>query len=244
MVKTYLRPRTAVGATRNGAVISGRLVDSSGHGIADAHLHLQANYPTGKGNWANHSASGPVPEAAVSAILGVRINTECNCSKDADVGFRNVQLTETGDPATPLSGQSLYQKTDWQVAGRADVSFDARGGEIAIRANKDQSAQLNLGHAFPVHAGGAFALNADIRTSEASGDSGELIVIFKGANGHEIGRKAIPIRAAPESKGDIVTGPDGHFSFDMKGVSFPAEARVQIAYPGSQDLWPSLLAVK
>ena len=56
------------------------LQDSSGVPLVDAPISVSAQLLDGPGDFAEYRLSGTVPDDATQAIVGLRLNSECDCS--------------------------------------------------------------------------------------------------------------------------------------------------------------------
>jgi hypothetical protein len=246
MVASYLRERSALTVTRGNDQVVGQLTDSDGKGVPQAQVRLQSLYVTGPGSFRTLHSHGVVPPDARSALVAIRINRECRCSKDSDIALRRFQFTELQGLQNPLQDASFYRNADWQIAGNAEVSFSMPPGSdqasIAIRAGHDRAAQLNQATHFPVVAGSRFSF--ELRSSAASDDSGIVAVIFLGPNGREVSRQVVPIRAAYADGPTATTDDQGRFSFEVNTLRDVRGDQVRAIFGGRESLFPSTARVR
>jgi len=241
ILASYVRDRTALTVTRKVGQLVGQLTDSGGKGVPRARVRLQSLDLTGPGNYHTLTSHGLVPEDAKSALLAIRINRECRCARNSDIALRKFQFAEPRASQNPLQGVSLYRNADWQIAGNADVGFSVPPGmdqtSIAIRARSDETAQLNQVTHFPVTAGSEFDFSFELRSSEASNDSGLVAVIFLGTSGREISRAVIPIRTSYRDGPSQITDTQGRFAFKVPPIDPSSQLRIE--FKGTKSLFPS-----
>ena len=95
LVGRYLLPRTRIEATRSAGGVQGRLVDAAGRPVAGAHIRVQAIGADPSRPLPVRTVSGIVPPNARFAILGMRVNTECDCDGANDLFVGDLTYLET-----------------------------------------------------------------------------------------------------------------------------------------------------
>jgi hypothetical protein len=137
--------------------------------------------------------TGTVPRDAVTALFGLRVNTECQCS-----GFAHVTL----GPAEYRDG----------VTEKAFVRVLGPGPERLIVARPDQVISQNSS-TFPVIPGHAYTANTWTQASADTQGSGHLALIFLGQDGRQVASNQIPFEASTRFAGEVRTDTRGRFSF-------------------------------
>src|SRR4029079_9678974 len=89
LLNRYLRTRTkltleAQTSPAGGLTLSGALTDERGAPLPNASVALSMTPLGGPGVVSEYTLSGSVPEGALQAVAGYRVNTECSCSGPAD----------------------------------------------------------------------------------------------------------------------------------------------------------------
>lgn len=199
LVDRYLAAPTRLSAQRDGARIDGQLSDDGGHPVGGARIEIAA-VDNGKGQITNvRTLSGTVPPNAASAVLGIRINKECDCSGAADFGIGALRYTNRGSGVViertfgPASGQA--------TAGRVVV---AKGQQFATNAAP-----------FPVSPGASYSVDVPMRVSHGSEGSGYVTIIFLDRQGNGFKRDELPLQATTHSVGQAVTSAAGRFSLPV-----------------------------
>ena len=225
IARAYLRPHTALGLAGPGRV---RLASSDGAPIAGATLRVAVLGPEAQPALVGQELAGMVPHGAASALLALRIHTECTCSP--------------GPVSLMLSGFQFRQPGVADVIGslpgwgRAGVAAD---GSPAIRVDAAPGQRLVLnGPRFPVTADRPFVAKFRWQVPASGGDTGFMSVIFQSAAGQEIRRTVYPLRPSWQVVGSLTTGIDGMASSPPRRQP---GASVRLEYQGDIAHRPALL---
>jgi len=185
--------------------------------------------------------SSMVPEGAVQADVGYRVNTECDCSGPSEFTLYEVRYLEppgttnlvpNGSFANGLAGWGA-----WGVGSANLVASDRGPGRaLQVQAQPSQDAAINSGR-FAVRAGAEFSLTFVGRVAPRSLGSGYFDVVFLSAS-REVRRFQIPLRAATVSLGQVVTDGGGHFAFEIQEAPVEPTA-VRTWYAGDDRMWPA-----
>ena len=156
-----------------------------------------------------YGLDGQIPAATRRVAFGIRVNTECNCSGNADFqvtnfNFRsdhgvevNYGFESQGDldkwhTSIPLN--SVHGLTGLAGGGQIDIANNA----LRVVAQPGQKVALN-GTPFSVSGGGTYHLEVTASIPPESSGSGNFVLMFLG-DGGEISRAVIPIRSAAAAR--------------------------------------------
>lgn len=173
LVLSYVRPVTRISIRRVGSRIVGALTDARGRPLnhmAIAILRIDPNRAT---HPLPRTVTGIVRQDAASALIGLRMDTECQCSGHGEI----------------LLGVAHYQED-----GGADIMRQpVRGppGEPQrLRAQPDRPLNANS-PPFPVTPNSHFRLWVPMDATADMADSGYLALIFLDVRGKEVQRLKI-----------------------------------------------------
>jgi len=142
------------------------------------------------------SLSGQVPEGATGALVGYRINTECDCKGTADLSLYTIRYQDSDGSKNAVPNNQFAQDfANWNISGSGNAELQASnltdGQMLDISVITTQTSALN-GAVFPVEAGADYTVTfvADVEANTA--DAGYFTLIFLGDNS-EIQRERIDI---------------------------------------------------
>ena len=253
LVNRYLRTRTkmtlkAQASPAGGVILSGVLRDEHGAPLPNVNVELSMTPLEGPGVVSEYTVSGTVPEGALQAIAGYRVNMECdNCSGSADFTLYEVHYTEgEGDSNRVPNWRFDNGLQGWDAWGEGSTweiipSDQGSGQALHVTAQPGQTAGLSS-TSFAVTAGATFTATFVARVAPASEGSGYFSIFFLGSN-EEVYRIRIPLRAEKVPLGEAVTGGSGAFKFQMPDA--PAwPVLFQAWYAGDDVHWPAYAEVK
>jgi hypothetical protein len=228
------RPPAASTLLRSRAV--GRLTDASGRGLTSVPLTLSVAQPSGV-----HVVTGTVPSTARSALVGLRINSECgDCGGPADVLLRSFRYTEATAPARTVDldfGDGLAGWAPWGSGQFLIEPIDSPPYQaLHVLVQPSEFAALNSG-SFPVTPGALFTYEVSATIPPESAGSGYLAIFFLSAAGIEVWRERAPIEPARVAVAQIRTGRGGLYSCSLRET--PDAVALTAAYGGSSQYWPS-----
>ncbi|MBV8750624.1 MAG: hypothetical protein JO103_13020 [Candidatus Eremiobacteraeota bacterium] len=220
----YLRAAPSLTLTRAGGSITGRLTDAHGAPLAHAQVALAALDTNARLPLTDRVVSGTVPAGAVSAVVGLRADTEGSCVCDG--------------PATATVGTIHYRETT--TGRKQDVrpgpQTDPDGGNIMMAAI--HTLQLTPGHPyapnlrqFPVTAGAPFTLDVAMRASANAATAGYATIVFLDASGKGT-RISLWFTPSRRDLGTVVTDGAGRFSATLPGDVAYAGGEVRATYAG------------
>ena len=245
LINRYLRERTTITLearpTGAGLALTGAASGGQGAPLAGVTLELTLTPLEGSGLLFEYVLSSMVPEGAVQADVGYRVNTECDCSGPSEFTLYEVRYLEppgttnlvpNGSFANGLAGWGA-----WGVGSANLVASDRGPGRaLQVQAQPSQDAAINSGR-FAVRAGAEFSLTFVGRVAPRSLGSGYFDVVFLSAS-REVRRFQIPLRAATVSLGQVVTDGGGHFAFEIQEAPVEPTA-VRTWYAGDDRMWPA-----
>jgi hypothetical protein len=213
LVDQYAAAETVIKATRAAKAITGSLLTTAGAAVPDAPLTADETDDGTLKLVTTVSVASVVPTTAVSALIGVRANTDdCNCSGPVDVGLGTAKYldTVTNDAHTQVIPET--------------------GGKIVLTAS--QSDGYNSA-SFPVTAGDKFTFSIPMWASYASRNSGYVTLIFLDAAGVETSSRVIlPFTPGQKEVWTGVTTSSGKFTYTAPtGTTLPS--LVTFSYAGA-----------
>jgi hypothetical protein len=245
LIDRYFRTRTNLTLTNNGTQIGGNLT-SGGQGVANASVQLTSQALSGSGTIATYTLTGAVPNEAVMALVGARVNTECYaCNGASDLTVYEFQYNDSN--ASELNSNEWdfsNALSDWTTVAPSPAVFTSgpapyRQG-LHITAQPGQTALLNSTFT-GVSPGGQFTFQVTARVAPLSVGSGYFTLIWLDANQTEPSREIILFEPQTQMLTTATTAADGSFS-----ASIPVDPnlyQVTAQYAGSSALWPSSAVV-
>jgi hypothetical protein len=242
----YFRTRTVLSVEsewidESTAAINGTLTTEDGNPVAGQPLDLTITPLDGSGVVHTYTLTGIVPAGASQGIVGVRINTECECSAPSSFRLYEVRYTEGGG-SNPVPNPSFVTGLDgWGFWGgvtpQVQPSDQGTGSMMRVTASPGQSLGMNSGE-FPVTPGAAFELTFTARVAPESVGSGYFALFFLTPS-TEVSRVRLPLQPAAAAEASASTGSDGSFSIPVSSLP-PGSYQVDASFAGDDQLWPAL----
>lgn len=253
LINRYLRTRTKLAlevqdAPAGGLSLSGALMDDHGAPLPKSSLELSMTPLEGPGIVSEYTLTGTVPDGAIQADAGYRVNMECdNCSGSADFTLYETLYTQREEDSNQVPNWKFANGLEgwdaWGDGGTWELiaSDQGSGSALHVIAQPGQTAALNSTN-FAVKARAPFKVTFLARISPVSEGSGYFSIVFLGSD-QEIHRFKIPLRAETVPLGEAVTGGGGVFRVQVPDA--PAwPALFQAWYAGDGHRWPAYAEVK
>jgi hypothetical protein len=238
-----VRTSLSLRASRAGdsVMLTGDLATMDGDPVAGEPLDFTFVSQEGPGVAAEQVLSGNVPSGADGAVVGLRINTECNCAGPADLSLYGFRYAEDGGTANRVPNADFEAGlSNWGLWGTAEASLESSdrdaGSMLRVNATADQHMGLNSLD-FQVTPGAPYTFTVAARVAPQSAESGYFVVVFLTGT-REIQRFTLPFEPASLTLGSATTDGDGSFTLAADLASeLVGEATARFA--GSSRLWPS-----
>lgn len=234
LIDFYIRPRTRITATRTGAVVTGRLTTAAGRPLPGAVIVAALSGVDRAGPLPVRVVAGVVPARARAAIIGIRLNRECNCDGPNDVLFGDIGYQETAGgtaaQTVPFPALATRYARSWP-----DVTVTSVGGRPAARARvaADRSFLYNS-PVFSVTPGARYRFSVPMASVNGSGTYGEVTIIWLAADGAGFARTNVVDPHDEHVVGATTTGPAGAFRLRVEGSGRRGHSgKVHLLFPGS-----------
>ncbi len=246
LVDRYLRVRTdltleAPPVSTPSQTVAGTLADAAGLPLGNAVVEIRITQLEGPGLASEYTVSGTVPDGAIQADVGYRVNTECDCSGAGDFTLYEVRYREgtgssnlvpNGNFATALEGWGAWGDGTWKLV----PSDLGSGTALHVTAQAGQAAAINSGR-FAVSGGVPFTVTFLARVSPETQGSGYFDLVFLDAN-QELRRFMIPLETATADLGQARTDSSGRFQFQLD-APISDRAVLNAWYAGDETYWPA-----
>lgn len=242
LILRYMRLRPSLTMKMTDLTADGSLMDSDGNPIPGAPIQIKVQPRSGEGVFAEYTITGNVPEDAMIADAGFRINMECECNGQASFILDQVEYLESGRTTNQVpNGRFSNGLTAWGIwgngAARLVTSPNDLGAALSVSVDTGQSLGMNSG-AIPVTPGSAFTVTFTARIDPISAGSGYFNIIFLNAAG-EVRRLTTPLKAGQVVLAEFATDQNGKYSVDLENL--PAgELEISAWYAGDDNFWPAL----
>jgi hypothetical protein len=242
LVTRYLRTRSALSLDLSEGIAGGSLTLADGTPLPNAPIELSITPLSGQGIFADFTVSGVVPPFATTADVGLRINTECNCSGPAALTLAKANYLEQGQSTNRVpNGTFASGLNRWGIWGVGSAQLgpgeNGAGRALHLEAAAGQDVGLNS-DVFVVTPGEAFTLTFRARVDPPTQNSGYFDIVFLNDSG-ESKRYTVPIQVASAVLGSTQTASDGSYVFNMDGL--PAGAvELRAWFDGDEDVWPAM----
>jgi hypothetical protein len=227
LVGYYLRPKSKLVAARSPTAVNGRLEGAGGEPIAGARILLAVLGSDLSRPPPIRIATGTVPATARSAIIGMRVNTECNCAGNNDLVVGVLTYSETGNGHVrisydvPAEAQHLQAGAGPGPVIRAGTVGTAPIARVVVPA--DQHFGFNSA-TFPVTPGASFRFSVPLGAVGDSGLFGSVTLIWLDADQHGLFRTDVLLPSDVANIATTTSDADGRFSFASTDVE-PTKGR-------------------
>ena len=217
--------------------ISGSVAGEHGIPVRSVNVMLEREALEGPGEMTTWSIAGEVPQGAVTANVGMRINNEGATSGPCELIVSEMRFDQGSDSLVP-KGDFREGIRGWNL-GNSGIAIleDAPGRGLHIRASATQSTAVNS-QPFSVKACVPYHFTVTAQVAPSAADHGYFDLIFFLADGHEMLRQKIPFTPARITLGSVVTQPDGTFSFSQPSAA-AGSCRIFARFEGDLHWRPS-----
>jgi hypothetical protein len=246
LIDRYFRRRTSLRldlsppASDGSRSAGGTLADDRGHPLSGAPVELSATPLDGPGTFAEYSLFGTVPTEATTAVVGLRINTECGCSAASEFRLYGARYTEPSRENAVPNPSFDQGWAGWGAWGDGSVALEPsdRAGAwmLHVRASPGQIAAINSS-TFRVSSGAAFTLSFAARVAPRSRGSGYFAIFFL-SPATEVARRTIALAPSTVALGTTTTGADGSFTAAVRGLP-EGTSLVEAWYRGDGRYFPA-----
>jgi hypothetical protein len=244
LINRYFDVRTAISvsvgspSSDGSRIATGKLTDSTGVPIAAARVELSITPMDGSGQFAEYTLTNTVPTGASQAVVGFRVNTECDCARTSDFVLYGVTYREGSETAQRVAngdfGRGLQS---WTFVARDVVSSipsdRGTGQMLHIATTATQKATINSA-TFPVTAGATYTVTFAARVAPTSIGSGYFAIFFLDGS-KEVSRKIISLEPATTNY-DATTNKDGVYRLDLNELA-KGRFMIQVKYGGDSSHW-------
>jgi hypothetical protein len=241
LIARYLRARTSLAMDVSEGIAAGLLTGTNGEPVGGSTLEVSVTPIHGTGVFTDYTITGVVPASATTADVGLRINTECDCSGPAALVLAGMDYREQGASTNRVpNGGFVGGLTGWGIWGAGQTKLGAGENGVGYGLHVDAAASQDVGvnsEAFAVTPGQPFTLTFRARIDPPTASSGYFDIVFL-SGAAESKRFTIPIRVAVTPLGSIQTGPDGSFVLPL-GRLPAGTVRLRAWFDGSESLWPA-----
>lgn len=213
LVERYALAETVLSAQRTQDGFDGQLTT---HGMPVSNVPLSV-YEIDDGTLnitSTASLQNKVPATAVTALVALRINTECKCE----------------GPVNILLGSAQYvDNTSNQSVARTVASANER-----IVLTSAQTSTVNS-EKFPVTAGDTFTFSVPMQVAYSSSHSGYVAIVFQSNAGVEVARMELPFQPGQKLIWAKTTNPEGRFKVKMLPPT-PIPSNAKFIFSGNSSL--------
>jgi hypothetical protein len=222
LVMRYVRTRTVLKFQARDGRLVGSLTDRSGHPLSNASISIMVIEDGRSGTLTANESSGIVPPAARSAVVALRLNTECECSGSGEVGLGVVSYDDDG-------GSKAEKRLKDANASKNDLQPDAPT-QFTVTAG---SPILVNSASFSVSPGHSYRLKIPMRATRDAASAGYVALAFLGPDGKEIKRDKVPIVQGESRRAVVSTDLNGHFQYG--GITNPQPGAVEAVFLGDEN---------
>ncbi|PZR93434.1 MAG: hypothetical protein DLM68_00915 [Hyphomicrobiales bacterium] len=194
VVDRYAAAETVINATETNGGFTGTLT-SQGTPVAGAKIFAYAVDDGTLNITTTASFINTVPFGAATALVGSRINTECNCN----------------GPANVLLGSALYVDQTSNTTITTNVVSPSQ--RVVVAVGQTMSVHSTP---FPVTPGDAVSFSVPMQVPYSSSNSGYVAIVFFNGTGAEIERLNLPFQPGQRLIGANTTNSMGQFTITTK----------------------------
>ena len=221
----YLRPAAALSLARQGTTVTGRLTDPAGRPVAGATITLTVVDVGGRAEPLVRSLSGTTPQGAVSAVAGIRVDSEGACACD-------------GEGGAVVGGLRYQEKATGKLELVSPVSLPIDGAPASVRTIRiEPGVKFNPNlKQFAVTPGTPYTFSAPIAATASAEHAGYATLIFMDGAGKGLKRDVLWFSPSRRDAGAATTDADGRFSFDLPATVALSQPEIRADFAGNANL--------
>jgi len=237
-INRYVRKRSTIGAQFQGAGAFGRLTDFDGKPIANVTVNGFKPGVDFSRPMPVSILQGTVPPTAATAILAVRLNTECGgCGGMNDVLIGPLAYQEIMGGAVGFNYSVSASPVN---QNGATFGTETVGGVAVTRVIAPPGAQLVLNSGqFSVTANAKYVFSVPAVTVAGNGWFGNVDIIWIDANGNGLPRLIYVPNQGKVTTSSAVTDADGRFILPKLPRAVDGPFPVSIEFDGAGGQWRS-----
>jgi hypothetical protein len=239
-INRYFRTRTRLSLTANGPLVAGFL--TADQPVAGALVRIASD--DGGGSSDEPVLAGRVPAGADSAVVGFRVNMECDCGGNSDFTVSDFEYSDRPESFVTLGFESGLDSWDLYSTGktvlqRSDHHRDT-SPVLHVAIKKDEVAMLNS-QPFGVRPDTPYFLKIGAVINPKSAGSGYFTVIFL-SHGVELSRQNLSFGRKGAVFSTVSTAPDGFFVSALEHLS--GGSRISAEFGGDERYWPAQVTLQ
>lgn len=238
LIDQYLLPRTRFEVSHRGGHASARLVDATNHPVTGWPVEISQLGVDPLQPPPERVATGTVPAAARSAILGIRVNTECFCSGANDLVIGDIAYQDNGGASGTLNLVAEATRTRGPRADGVSLAEDgdAGPGVVRLRVAPNQHFLMNSAP-FAVTPGAKFSFRVPLGSVRGEGLFGGVAVIWLDEGGRGVSRVNVLNGGDKRHVATVNTGANGSLVLpEARGV-------LELNFSGTASLRPAIARI-
>lgn len=230
VMRSYLRSRVFVSIRQHVFGIRGTVDTDHGNPLGHVNVILERMGQDRTKDLPVRAVNGYVPDDARSAIIGIRVNTECFCTGLNDLLIGNIIYAENDRAEKTqfnLADEFKRQKAQPSDRLQSEIETVGNGAAVHMVVKPDQHFGINSS-AFAVTPGASFRFQVALGSPSATGMFGSIVIIWLDQSGKGVLRTAVSL-APQDDTSEIartVTNQDGNFQFPAINTGTGAIFRV------------------
>lgn len=241
LIDQYARQRPTLTLNASPTQAAGTLNDGSGKAMAGVPISVSLQPNGGEGVLSTFSFTGTVPPQAAQALIGLRINEECNCSGNSDLLLYGFEYSEGSAQSNKVTLNFSHGLQNWGLYTTGTTALEtppgAPGQGVHFTDTPTQVVQLNSS-LFNVTPNASYTVKMTAQVAPKSVGSGYDSILFAPNGSWSGSRDVSALQNVSIALGDTQTASDGSFSLPFvspAGGSFVLQA----SFAGTNIAWPA-----
>jgi hypothetical protein len=242
IINRYFQTRTKINLNYSGnskQTVNGKIVDSANTSIINTPVDLLIKPLDGDGVVAEYTVKGIVPQEALRAIVGFRINDECDCSGAGEFILYEIRYVEEESRTSLVPNGDFSQKlSGWSyITPNVKIQDSDIGKGWAMKVNTADAGIAHINSSeFSVTGGKNYTLVFKARIKPTSSLNGYFAIFFPTKTADN--RVAIPVEPAFLNLSSA-TNQNGEFEFLVPSEQIVASHFIfQAHYRGDDKYLP------